>query len=231
MIQSNYIPWKGYFDLIHLADEFILYDDVQFTKNDWRNRNLIKTQNGMQWLTIPVQHGSLSQRIRDTKVADNRWPKKHWNAISGSYARAPYFMEYREWFEELYLGCTEEHISQINYRFITAICGLLGIPTKISWSWDYNLSEGKTERLVDLCRQTGSNIYISGPAAREYIQEDLFREAGVELRWMDYSGYPEYRQLFGPFVHGVSVIDLILNEGPNAVKFMTSFQSEANGCC
>jgi hypothetical protein len=227
ILQSNYIPWKGYFDIIGLCDEFILFDDAQFTKNDWRNRNQIKTQNGLQWLTIPVQHGSLSQKIKDTKVADLRWPRKHWNAIVGSYARAVHFSDYRDRLEELFLGCEEEYLSRVNYRFLTALCTMLGIQTKISWSMDYELLEGKTERLVELCRQTGSQIYLSGPAAKDYVQEELFREAGIELRWMDYSGYPEYRQLHGPFVHGVSALDLILNEGPNAPKFMKYCRAEA----
>jgi hypothetical protein len=220
ILQSNYIPWKGYFDIIGLCDEFILFDDAQFTKNDWRNRNQIKTQNGVQWLTIPVVHGSLAQKIKDTKVADLRWPRKHWNAVSGSYARAAHFGDYRQRLEELFLGCEEEYLSRVNHRFLTALCEMLGIGTKISWSMDYGVIEGKTERLVDLCRKAGATVYLSGPSAKDYVQEELFREAGIELRWMDYSGYPEYRQLHGPFVHGVSVLDLILNEGPNAPKFM-----------
>ena len=231
ILQSNYIPWKGYFDIINYADEFVLYDDVQFTKNDWRNRNQIKTASGLQWLTIPVVHGSLSQTIKDTKVADLRWTKKHWNSIVGSYARAAHFSGYRTRLEELFLGCEEEYISRVNYRFLAALCDMLGIRTKISWSMDYQLAEGKTERLVELCRQTGSQVYLSGPAARDYIQEDLFREAGIELRWMDYTGYPEYRQLHGLFTHTVSVLDLILNEGPNAPRFMKSFKQEADATC
>jgi len=223
IIQSNYIPWKGYFDLIGLSDELILYDDVQFTKNDWRNRNQIKTQNGLQWLTIPVQHGSLAQKIKDTKVADSRWSRKHWNAVSGSYARAAHFADYRERLEELFLGCKEEYLSRVNHRFLSALCGMLGIQTRISWSMDYDLIEGKTERLVDLCQKTGSQVYLSGPAAKDYIHEELFRAAGIELRWMDYTGYPEYRQLHGPFVHNVSVLDLILNEGPNAPHYLKCF--------
>jgi len=220
IVQSNYIPWKGYFDLIGLADEFILYDDVQYTKNDWRNRNQIKSPQGLQWLTIPVRQSNLAQLIRDTKVADLRWARKHWNAVVGSYARSAFFPEYKDRFEELYLNCQEEFLSKINHRFLTAICECLGIKTKISWSMDYTLIEGKTERLVDLVRQAGGNIYLSGPAAKSYLNEDLFAEAGIELRWMDYSGYLEYRQLFGTFQHGVSVLDLLFNEGAKAPQFM-----------
>ena len=222
VVQSNYIPWKGYFDLINLVDEFILFDDVQYTKSDWRNRNKIKSQNGLIWLTIPVKHNYL-QKIKDTVISYPGWNRKHWKSIVQNYSKAKYFHTYRELFEDLYLGCNERFLSQINYRFLTAICEILGINTKLSWSMDYRLIEGKTERLVDLCKQSGATEYISGPAAKCYINEALFAEQGIALRYMDYSGYPEYNQLFPPFEHNISIIDLIFNEGPDAPKYMKSF--------
>ncbi len=227
ILQSNYIPWKGYFDMINMVDEFILYDDVQFTKNDWRNRNIIKTQNGLKWLTIPVLKNSLSQTIRETTVVDKRWTKKHWNSIVTYYAKASHFHEYKDLFEELYLECTEHYLSLVNYRFIEAICIILEIKTKLSRSMDYNLIEGKTERLVDLCQQAGANKYVSGPAARDYIEQRLFDEAGIEVRYMDYSGYPEYNQLYPPFKHAVSIIDLIFHVGAEAELYMKSFRKSA----
>lgn len=224
IVQSNYIPWKGYFDLINMVDEFILYDDVQYTRRDWRNRNKIKTVNGLHWLSIPVKvNGNYFQKIKDTVVSDPNWNREHWKTISHHYARAKWFSEYRDMFETLYLGSGETRLSEINHRFLTAICDLWGIKTRISWSMDYQLVDGKTERLVDLCKQTGATEYISGPAAKAYIDEDLFAQEGITLRWMDYSGYPEYEQLFRPFEHKVSVIDLIFNKGPDALKYMTSF--------
>jgi len=225
ILQSNYIPWKGYFDLINMVDEFILYDDMQYTRRDWRNRNIIKTANGPLWLTIPVDvKGKYFQKIKDTKIQDSSWAGKHWKSISHNYAKARFFGKYREVFEELYHECEgEEFLCRVNYRFLTALCGVLGIKTKITWSMDYELAEGKTERLVALCRDAGATHYISGPAARDYIEDDLFSHAGIALSYIDYSGYPEYRQLFGDFTHRVSVIDLIFNEGPGAVKFMKSF--------
>ena len=224
VVQSNYIPWKGYFDLINLVDEFILYDDMQYTKRDWRNRNKIKTRDGLQWITIPVHvKGSYFQKIKDTIISDPAWNKKHWKTIVHNYSKARFFRDYRDLFEELYLDMNERFLSQVNYRFITAICEILGIKTKISWSMDYSLAEGKTERLVDLCKQAGAKAYLSGPRARNYIDKRLFDEEGITLEFMDYSGYPEYKQLFPPFEHGVSIIDLILNEGPNASRYMKSF--------
>jgi hypothetical protein len=224
ILQSNYIPWKGYFDLINLVDEFVLFDDMQYTRRDWRNRNLIKTRSGPHWLTIPVAvKGNYFQKIKDTQVSDAGWARRHWESILHNYSKATHFSRYRELFEHLYLGPQENFLSRINYIFLTAICKILGISTRISWSEEYTLVEGKTERLVGICKQAGATTYISGPSARDYIDETLFNNENISLEYTDYSSYPEYRQLFPPFEHGVSVIDLIFNEGPDAPKFMKSF--------
>ena len=224
ILQSFYIPWKGYFDIIHRADEFVLFDDMQYTKRFWINRNQIKTPEGRIWLTIPVKvKGRFRQAIKDTEISDRRWKERQWETIKRNYARAPYFNHYVDRFERLYLECEETIISRINYRFISAICDMLGIGTVIRWSMDYPIIAGKTERLVDICRQAGADIYLTGPSARNYLQEDLFREAGIQVTYMDYSGYPEYPQLFPPFIHEVSVIDLLFNTGPDAPRYMKSF--------
>lgn len=223
IVQSNYIPWKGYFDLINLVDEFILFDDVQYTKRDWRNRNRIKTPAGPAWLSIPVEvKGRFLQRIRDTVASDDVWRRKHWAAIVHSYAKAPYFREYRDRLEPLYLDSDERSLSAINRRFIEAICSILGIDTTLSTSADYRVIDGKTERLVDLCLQAGATRYLSGPAARSYIDEGQFERSGVSLQFMDYSGYPEYEQLYPPFEHSVSVVDLVFMTGPRAREYMKS---------
>jgi hypothetical protein len=224
IVQSNYIPWKGYFDLMNLVDEFILFDDMQYTRRDWRNRNRIKTQNGVKWLTIPVKaKGKYHQRIRETTISDQRWNLRHWQTIVHGYSKARHFETYKDQFEELYLKSTEEYLSQINYRFLTGICQILGIDTRLSWSMDYDLIEGRTERLVHLCEQAGASEYVSGPSARGYLDEDLFAAAGIAVSYIDYSGYVEYEQLFPPFEHHVSIIDLILNVGPDAAKYLMSF--------
>lgn len=224
IVQSNYIPWKGYFDLINSVEEFILYDDMQFTRRDWRNRNLIKTPRGLEWLTIPVgTKGRYLQKICETSVSDPGWGAAHWATLSHNYAKAPFFALYREVLEPLYREA-EPLLSRVNFRFISAICGILGITTRISWSMDYRpLKEGKTERLVDLCRRAGGTHYISGPAARDYIDAAAFDTAGIALSFFDYSGYPEYTQQWGKFEHGVTVLDLLFNTGPNARRFMKSF--------
>ena len=218
ILQSNYIPWKGYFDMMRMVDEFIIYDDVQYTRSDWRNRNKIKTPNGPAWLTIAV--GTHYNRINETLISDANWGKSHWATLKQCYGKAQHFKEYKDVFEEFYMTTTEKHLSLVNFELIRIINSVLGISTKISWSTDYNLIDGKTERLVDLVLQAGGTEYISGPAAKVYLEEQLFTDAGIKVSWMDYSGYPEYTQLYPPFEHGVTVLDLIFNEGPEALSKM-----------
>jgi hypothetical protein len=230
ILQSNYIPWKGYFDIIGAVDEFVIYDTVQYTKNDWRNRNKIKTPDGLQWVTIPVHH-HLAQTIEGTKVSDPRWAKRHWSSLVANYARAAFFPDCEDLFRHLYGDlASEESLSAINRRFISEICGILGINTRITSSRKYPLAGNPTERLVGICRALGASEYLSGPSARDYIDEARFDEASIRLSYMDYSGYPEYRQLFGPFRHDVTILDLIFNEGPDATGFMKSFAREAAIC-
>jgi len=224
IVQSNYIPWKGYFDLIGWSDEIILFDDVQFTKRDWRNRNLIKTPNGMLWLTIPVEvKGKFTQRICDSVVSveNKNWARKHLSSIEQNYVKANFFQQYRPWLRDLFARAEgEAFLSKINHIFLTAICEVLGIKTKITWSMDYGIIDGKNERLIDLCKKSGASEYLSGPAAKDYMDLTAFANAGLKVTFADYSNYPEYTQLNPPFEHGVSVLDLIFNEGPRARDFM-----------
>lgn len=226
VLQSNYIPWKGYFDMIAAVDEFILYDDMQYTRRDWRNRNQIKAPQGGQWLTIPVKvKGKYHQTIRETEIDGTPWARDHWKTLSQNYRRAAYFNEIATWLEPLYLTEPPGHLSLLNRRFIEAICAYLGIKTTISNSWDYPLSEGKSERLADLCASAGGNEYISGPAAKDYIEEGVFVERGIKLTWFDYAGYPEYTQLWGEFIHGVTILDLLFNCGKDAHRYMRYVRS------
>ena len=219
ILQSNYIPWKGYFDIIAAVDEFILYDDVQFTKNDWRNRNKIKTPQGVQWLTVTVGQ-DIKRRIRDVELLNSKWQTKHWKTLESNYRRAPYFEEVAAIFEPLYMQRQHANLSALNQMFIEAICAYLNITTKISHSWDYQLVEGKSARLADLCTQAGATEYISGPAAKDYIEENVFAEQGIKLTWFDYEGYPEYPQLWGDFTHTVTILDLLFNCGNAAPQYM-----------
>ncbi|KGY11317.1 hypothetical protein NM22_15760 [Vibrio tubiashii] len=223
ILQSNYIPWKGYFDLIASVDEFIIYDCMQYTKRDWRNRNKIKTIDGLQWLTIPVQvKGKYFQSIKNTKVSDSSWAKKHWKSLKQSYSKSKYFSKYEKVFEDFYSNCQSEFLSEINYDLILIINKILGIKTKISFSKEFPLIEGKSERLLSLCQAVGATEYISGPAAKDYLDEKIFENNNIKVTWMDYSGYPEYDQIHPPFEHGVTVLDLIFNQGPEAPQYMKS---------
>lgn len=207
--------------MIAAVDEFILYDDMQYTRRDWRNRNQIKTPQAVQWLTIPVRvKGKYYQSIRETEIEGTLWARDHWRALSQNYRRAPFFSEIAAWLEPLYLAEPQTYLSQLNRLFIEAICAYLGIKTTISNSWDYPLSEGKSGRLADLCVAAGGSEYISGPAAKDYIDEAVFAERGITLTWFDYAGYPEYPQLWGDFTHGVSILDLLFNCGKDARRYM-----------
>ncbi len=229
ILQSNYIPWKGYFDIIGLSDEFIFYDSCQYTKNDWRNRNLIKTSMGNLWLTIPVVNNSIissNQKINETKVLNSHWRRKHWLTLNTYYAKSPYFKEYKPLFEDLYLNDNECYLSKINYKFIKLICDILGIKTKLSFDTDFTLSEGKTQRLVDLVKQSQGTEYLSGPAAKNYINAKEFEKANIKLTYISYDGYMEYSQLFPPFCHNVSIVDLIFNCGKDSVKYMKFYKKK-----
>lgn len=219
ILQSNYIPWKGYFDMIASVDEFIIYDDMQFTKNDWRNRNKIKTPKGLEWLSVPVGQ-AISRRVRDVELPAGKWGDKHWRTLVANYSRATYFKDVAPLFEVIYREETFQHLTTLNRRLIEAVCDYLHIQTTIRYSWDYTLGDGKTERLVDLCKQAGASQYISGPAAMEYLDVNLFAEENITVEWFSYAGYPEYPQLWGAFEHGVTILDLLFNCGPESVRFM-----------
>lgn len=221
IVQSNYLPWKGYFDLIRRVDEFVLFDTVQYTRRDWRNRNRFKTPAGVRWLTVPVQvKGRYQQRIDETVVSDERWAQRHWDSLVSWYGRAPFFEPYREVLESAYMGMTDLHLSIINRRLLEVVGGLLGISTPLSSATRYMAAGRKSELLLGICQAAGATRYLSGPAARAYLDEELFLDSGVTVEWMSYEGYPEYPQTHPPFDHHVSVLDLLFNVGGEAPKFM-----------
>lgn len=221
ILQSNYIPWKGYFDIIAAVDQLILYDDMQYTRRDWRNRNQIKTPQGLHWLTVPVKvKGKYHQKIRETEIDGTGWAVAHWKTLAQNYRRAPCFAEVAEWLEPLYLAQSYSHLSQLNRHFIQAICAYLSINTTISNSWDYKLADGRTERLADLCVQVGGTEYLSGPAAKHYVDAQVFADKGIGLAWFEYTDYPEYPQLWGEYTHRVTILDLLFSCGREATRYM-----------
>ncbi|WP_041302775.1 WbqC family protein [Mycolicibacterium rhodesiae] len=220
IVQSNYIPWRGYFDLIAFVDEFIIYDDAQYTKNDWRNRNRIKTSQGPQWLTVPVLKGHLSQKIRETQIDGAHWAKKHWRTLEVNYSTATYFAEIADWLAPVYLEERHFSLSELNRRLLEVICGYLGILTRLTNSWDYEFFGDKTGRVASLCQQAGATEYVSGPSAQSYIDKRVFDELGIQLTWFGYDGYPDYPQLWGAFEPAVSILDLLFNAGVEAPDYL-----------
>ena len=223
--QSNYIPWKGYFDAIKQVDEVILYDDVQFTKRDWRNRNIIKTPQGPGWLTIPVEvKGKYLQKIRETRISETNWNEKHWKTLNANYAKAPCFKEVRDFIAFLYVEAKMQYLSEINHWFLVQLTKWINIETPFLFSDDFNIKEeDPTRRLVALCKQTGADHYYSGPAARAYINEEDFKKENISITYLNYENYPEYPQLHPPFSHSVTLLDLLLNVGKDYPKYMKSF--------
>ncbi len=222
--QSNYIPWKGYFDSINQVDIFVIYDDMQYTKRDWRNRNYIKTPQGLKWLSIPVEvSGKFHQKINETLISDKSWNRSHWESIKQNYKDAACYKDHKDWIESLYMNCNFDKLSEVNAYFLKEIGHFLGIKTEYRRSEDFVLSEDRTQKMVDICVELGVDHYYTGPNAKQYIEEDKFLSKGVILNYFDYSGYSEYPQLHGQFEHGVSIIDMIMNLGTDTTNYMKSF--------
>ncbi|TDW47138.1 WbqC-like protein [Flavobacterium sp. 270] len=219
--QSNYIPWKGYFDAINVSDEFVIYDDMQYTRRDWRNRNLIKTAQGLKWLTIPIiVKGKFFQKIRETKVSDVNWNKEHWNILNQTYSKSKCFKEVKDFVQELYMTVNSEYLTEINVHFLKGISDYLGIDKQFKFSSEFVLKEERTERLLDICLDLNGTDYYSGPAAKDYMNEQIFSDSGINIHYFNYAGYSEYEQLYPPFEHGVTILDLIFNQGDKAATFL-----------
>lgn len=222
IIQSNYIPWKGYFDFIARCDEFVLLDEVQYTRRDWRNRNRIKTKSGLQWLTIPVEvKGKYEQRIDEVHVSNPFWASEHLRTLQLAYGRAPRFREVWPFVETLYASVSRESLlTRINETMIRCLAQFLGITTRIRRSDEFTTLEGKNERLMSICTQLGATEYLSGPAARAYVDESSWRHNGIEVRYKSYTGYAEYPQLHPPFEHAVTILDVLLHVGHTSSEYI-----------
>ncbi|NKD55219.1 MULTISPECIES: WbqC family protein [unclassified Haematospirillum] len=220
-VQSSFIPWRGYFDIIASVDLFVFLDDVQYTVRDWRSRNKIKTSKGAEWLTVPVVHEKQTQRICDTRIQNAvAWQKKHRGTWSFSYRSAPYFdaaMDVLSGFDDV----RHTTISQLNIYLIRRICAYLDIKTPMILSSELSLQGTKTGRLVDMIKKLGATIYLSGPSADAYLDKGAFRDHGIQLEYKSYD-YDPYPQLWGDFIGGVTVLDLIANCGHQAKHLVRS---------
>ena len=224
--QSNYIPWKGYFDMIHDVDEFCFYDDVQFTPRDWRSRNKIITPHGEKWLTIPVGKDR-NRRICDVMMTDHSWQLTHYQTLKFAYGRHPYWSTYEGLMKDIYIDHTWDNLSELNHYFTKKIAEILGITTKFIDSRDFKTTGVKHERILSLIDSIGADAYLSGPAAKDYIIAEDYHKKNIELYWKDYADYPVYPQISPhEFNHNVSILDLLFNVGDKAPWYIWGWREE-----
>jgi hypothetical protein len=220
ILQSNYIPWKGYFDLINDADVFVYYDEVQYTKNDWRNRNKIRSVNGDQWLTIPISKDAVKLKISEVGIEDSSWQALHHKSIYYAYKKAPFFKQIEQLINDVYLEKKWDSLVQLDRYLIETISQMIGIQTRFVDSKKMDLTGDRVNRLINVLKQLDASTYISGPSARDYLSgsEQLFEDNNIQLVYKNYSGYPPYRQMAEPFTHAVSILDLLVNVELDQVK-------------
>lgn len=219
ILQPFYLPYPGVFELVRLADTFCFYDDVQFVRQGWQQRNRIKTQGGEQWLTVPVLHEH-GQLIKDVLIDNRRsWETKHLRSLHQAYAKAPH--------RELLLGTLSpilsagwKHLAGLNIATFRALCNILGVDARFSRSSELSLPGRASARVLAYCQQFGASRYLSGPAGRSYLDEAAFAEAGIQLEYLQFN-HPRYAQLHGSFVPYLSAVDLIANAGQSARKLLT----------
>ena len=226
IVQPNYIPWKGYFDLINCVDHFVLYDTVQYTKGDWRNRNQLKTSEGPKWLTLPVSKKAHRLDIAKVGVLNEPWKKKHPESWKTHYANSEHADEMLPEICQWYENCSHSSLLSICRYFIELIAQFLSIETPIHLASEFRMRNERNQRLIDICQSLGCTKYVSGPAAKNYLEVQAFEGAGIEVEWFDYSGYLEYPQPHPPFVHQISVLDLLLCTGLKAGNYLQRSASQ-----
>lgn len=217
--QPDFLPWLGFFYKMKQSDIFVFLDHVQFIKNGYRNRVTIKTPQGVQWLTVPVQH-HFGQSINET-VIDNRrdWRKKHLRTLEMNYKKAPFFNEIMDMLESVYLQRQWLLLSRFTLKLIEAINGFIGIEVKTVKSSAMNVTGASTDLLVDIIEKCDGAVYISGTGGKDYLQESTFADRGITLMYSDFE-HPIYSQLWGDFVQGTSIVDALFNCGRKTMQFL-----------
>lgn len=222
VIQSSFIPWRGYFDFIASVDLFVFHDDLQYTKGDWRNRNRIKTPEGLIWLTVPVHYRSVSQLICETAIDESTdWRTKHLRQWQSHYRRAPFLADVLAILGDMCHDRTGLTISELNTHLTRTIAAYLNISTPMVMSGQFDPSGAKTDRLIDLLKKVGATSYLSGPSADAYLDKSAFSKAGIGLEYKSYD-YEPYEQLWGSYDGAVTVLDLIANCGPDSMGYLRS---------
>ena len=221
--QPQFLPWLGYLDKIDQADAFMMLDTVQFKKNEWQNRNRIRTAKGWQWLTVPVlQH--FGQRIDEVLINPTAaWKAQHLRALDMHYARAPYRNRYLAQLRELYAAPWNK-LSDLNEATVQWLLEAYGITTPVHRAADYAARDEPTDRLIDLCRAVGATQYLAGPGAEHYMDTPRFESSSVRLNLQVFH-HPIYRQVYEPFEPNLSALDLLLMQGPEALTTLRRMRS------
>ncbi len=226
ILQPGYLPWLGFFEQMYQSDVFVFYDDVQFDKNGWRNRNRIKTAQGWQWLTVPIYLTGQNKPLVNEALIDNRrgWRRKHLMALRTNYSRAPYFSHYFDGFEEIY-NQEWQYIADLDLVLIKYLMELLGLDRPLYFSSELGIEGGQIERLVAICQHFGAGRFYEGAAGEDYIDEAQFEKAGIILDYQDYQ-HPVYDQLYDEFEPYMSVVDLLFNHGDESLDILAHSTEE-----
>jgi hypothetical protein len=221
ILQPGYLPWLGFFEQMYRSDIFLVYDDVQYDKHSWRNRNRIKTSQGWQWLSVPILTSGQNKPANRDILIDNssNWKTKHRSSIRQHYSRARSFDTCFPAFDAIYQR-EWKYLIDLDMALIYQIMEFLGLKRDLRFASDLNVPGHQAERLVSLCKALGADTFYEGAAGRNYIEEALFISNNVRLVYQDYP-HPVYRQLYGEFVPYMSVIDLILNHGAESLAILT----------
>ena len=222
IIQSNYIPWLGYFNIISSVDKFVFYDTAQYTKRSWRNRNFIKTPNGKFMLTVPVKNKSNQfEKIENIEIADKNWGKKHKKILDYNYKQSKYYKEISNLIYDVYFDEDISYLSQVNSLLIKKISKYLNFETQFYFSSEFYMEKGPTESLLSICKELETNTYVTGPFGKTYLDENLFAKNNIELKFFEYPEYSHYNQLWGEdFISNLSIVDCLFNNGKNTTKYL-----------
>lgn len=222
ILQCSYLPWLGYFDQMNRCDIFVVYDDIQYTRNDWRNRNRIKTAQGIQWVTVPVLlKGKEFPLIKDVQINNaTNWRKDHYRTIKQNYSRARYFKDYIDMFEEVY-SKDWKYLIDVDMAFIYLFKDALGIKSEIRFASDLKIKGNRIQKLIDICKYFNASEFLEGQAGKNYIDDSEFERNGIKIEYQNYE-HPTYSQLYGNFVSYLSIVDLLFNEGKQSLSILSN---------
>lgn len=225
ILQPGYLPWLGFFEQMYHSDIFVVYDNVQYDKHGWRNRNRIKTSNGAQWLTVPVLTKGQDKPLNRDILIDNKtnWGKKHLLSLRQNYSKAPCFKEYISFFEDTYSRQWDKLID-LDMHLIRRFAEILGIKSKIVFASSLQATGDAVQRLISICKELGADTFYEGAAGKDYIDTKVFEKAGITLEFQDYQ-HPVYKQLYGDFLPYLSIVDLIFNHGSHSLEILGSLKS------